>query len=136
VAESPRRLHARDELLHRDRLDEVVVGAQLERVDAVVLAAARGDDEDGRPDPLGPDRLDQLPAVELREHEVEDADVRVVVAQPAHGEAPVADDGDVVSGVPEVVGHPFCDQLVVLDDQHFGHVSEYSGAAGRGFARG
>ena len=31
---------ARDQLLHRERLDEVVVGADLERVDAVVLGAA------------------------------------------------------------------------------------------------
>jgi hypothetical protein len=36
---TPRRaaLHARDELLHRERLDEVVVGPDLQRVHAVVL---------------------------------------------------------------------------------------------------
>src|SRR5207244_4529279 len=38
-------LHARDELLHRERLHEIVVGADLERVDAVVLGAARADDD-------------------------------------------------------------------------------------------
>ena len=41
---APRRgADPRDELLHRERLDEVVVGAELERVDAVVLGAARAD---------------------------------------------------------------------------------------------
>src|SRR5262249_58471487 len=42
---APRRgTHARDQLLHRERLDEVVVGAHLERMHAVVLGAACGDD--------------------------------------------------------------------------------------------
>ena len=35
------RAYARGELLHRERLHEVVVGADLERVHAVVLRAAR-----------------------------------------------------------------------------------------------
>src|SRR5215211_7663951 len=53
--------HAGDELLHREGLHEVVVRSDLERMDAVVLGPARADDDDGRPDPLGPRRLDEAP---------------------------------------------------------------------------
>src|SRR6266536_1059827 len=60
-------VHARDELGHRERLHEVVVGADVERVHAVVLGPARADDDDRRADPLGASALDHAPAVALRE---------------------------------------------------------------------
>ena len=55
------------ELLHRERLHEVVVRADLEGVDAVVLRASRGDDDDRRADPLVARLLDHAPAVDARE---------------------------------------------------------------------
>src|SRR5438105_3900991 len=74
--------YPRDELLHGERLHEVVVGADLERVHAVVLGAARGDHHDRGADSLRTNRLDQLPAVEPGEHQIEHADVRLLVAEP------------------------------------------------------
>src|SRR6266487_5165619 len=62
-ATAHRGLDARHELLHRERLDEVVVGPDLERVDAVVLGPARADDDDRRPDALRAGRLDHAPPV-------------------------------------------------------------------------
>ena len=79
------RCDARGQLLHRERLDEVVVGAELERVDPVVLGAARADDDDRRADPLAARLLDHAPAVDAGQHQVEDADVGLLVAEP--GEA-------------------------------------------------
>ena len=80
---APRRgLHARDQLLHRERLDEVVVGPDLERVHAVVLGAAGADDEDRRADALAARLLDQRPAVEAGKHQVEHEHVRPLVAEP------------------------------------------------------
>ena len=73
---------AGDELLHRERLHEVVVGADLERVHPVVLGAAGGDDDDRRADALAARLLDHLPAVEAREHQVEHADVGALEAEP------------------------------------------------------
>src|SRR6266545_1822081 len=61
--------HAHDQLLHRERLHEVVVGPDLEGVDAILLAAAGADDDDRRSDAFAAGSLDQLPAVEERQHQ-------------------------------------------------------------------
>ena len=116
-----RRADARDELAHRERLHEVVVGADLERVHAVVLGAARGDDDDRRADPLGARRLDQLPAVELGQHQVEHADVGVLEPEAREPELAAADDDRIEPGRDEMARHPVGDHVVVLDDQDLGH---------------
>ena len=115
---------ARDELLHRERLHEVVVGADLERVDAVVLGAARGDDDDRRADSLAPRLLDHLPAVEAGQHQVEHADVRPLVAQPRKAGLAVRDPDGVEPRRLEMTRHPLGDQVVVLDDQDLRHPPE------------
>ena len=126
-----RRLHAaagggadaRHELAHRERLYEVVVGADLERVHAVVLGAAGGDDDDRRADALGARRLDQLPAVELGEHQVEHADVRVLEAKPRQPELAAADQIGSKPAAREMPRHPVGDHAVVLDDQDLRHIA-------------
>ena len=112
---------AGDELAHRERLDQVVVGADLERADPVALGAAGADDDDRRPDPLAPHGLDQLPAVEAREHQVEHAGVRALVAQPREAHLAPLDGDGVESARLEMTRHPVRDHLVVLDDQHPRH---------------
>src|SRR5581483_5429345 len=122
-----RRLHARDQLPHREGLHEVVVGTDLERVHPVVLGAARRHDDDRGPDSLGARRLDQLPAVELGEHQVEHADVGVLEPEPRESEVAAADDDGVEPGGDEVAGHAVGDHVVVLDDQDPRHVSTILG---------
>ena len=118
---------ARDELLHRERLDEVVVGADLERVDAVVLGAARGDDDDRRADPLVAGGLDELPAVNAREHQIEHADVGLLVAKPRETLRPVPDGHRIEAGGAEMARHSLGDDLVVLDDQNLRHACSIIG---------
>jgi len=122
--------HTRDELLHRERLDEVVVGADLERVHAVVLGAASRDDDDRGADPLAPHRLDQLPAVDAGQHQVEHAGVGLLVAEPRQSLVAVADPDRVEAGSAEMAGHPLGDHLVVLDDQHLRHTVSLSSSGG------
>ena len=109
---------AREQLLERVRLDEVVVGAAVEAGDPVAHRVAGGEHEDRRPD-LGlaqaPARLD---AIDAREHHVEHHDaVDVGVHAPQRLLARRHDvDGDVLAcqAAPQGVGHP----PVVLDQQH------------------
>ena len=86
-----------------------------------MLGAACRDDDDRRADPLGAGRLDQLPAVELGQHQVEDADVGILEAQPREPELAATDDDRVEAGRREMAGHPVCDHVVVLDDQDLRH---------------
>ena len=117
------RANPRSELLHRERLHEVVVGADLEGVHAVVLGAARGDDDDRRADPLVARLLDHAPAVDAGEHEVEDADVGPLVAQTGEPGLAVRDPDGVEPGRLEVSRHPAGDDVVVFDDQDFRHAA-------------
>ena len=117
-AAAGRRSDTRRKLLHRERLHQVVVGAELERVDPVVLGAARADDDDRRADPLAARLLDHAPAVDAREHQVEHADVGLLVAEPREAGLAVRDADRVEPGGGQVARHPLGDDVVVLDDQH------------------
>ncbi len=111
----------RGQLLHRERLDEVVVGTDLERVHAVVLRASGGHDDDRCADPFVSSLLDHAPAVDAGEHEVEDADVGPLVAQTREPGLPVRHADGIESSRLEVPRHPAGDDLVVFDDQDFRH---------------
>ena len=69
------RTDARDELTEPERLDDVVVRAELEPDDAVDLVAARGDDDD-RHVRLGTQLAAQVEPVEVGQTEIEQDDVR------------------------------------------------------------
>src|SRR5262249_37733787 len=72
-------------------------------------------------DPLRARGLDQLPAVELGEHEVEHADIRVLEPEPSEPQLPSADHDRVESGGREVPRHAVCNHIVVLDNQDLAH---------------
>ena len=108
---------ARDELLHREGLHEVVVGPDLERVHPVVLGPARRDDDDRRADALAARLLDHLPAVEAGEHQVEHADVGPFVPEAREPGLPVRDADRVEPRRLEMTCHALGDDVIVLDDQ-------------------
>ena len=114
-------LHPRRELLQRERLDEVVVGADLERVHAVVLRPPRGDDDDRCADPLRPRLLDDAPTVDPGKHEIEHADVRALVAEAGEPGLAVGHADGVEARRLEVSRHPARDDVVVLDYQDLRH---------------
>src|SRR5918992_3694664 len=114
-------LDAGDELVHGERLDEVVVRADVECVHAVVLRAARADDDDRRSDPLAAGLLDQPPAVDAREHQIDDAHIGPLEPESRQASVAVVDDRRIEAGSAQVRGHALGDDLVVLDDQHLRH---------------
>ena len=113
--------NARDELGHRQRLDEVVVGSELERTNAVLLRAASADDDDRRADSFAADRLDDAPAVDAGQHQVEHADVRLSVAKARQAGLALVDDGRLEPGQREMLRHAAADDGVVFDDENAGH---------------
>src|SRR4051794_39572254 len=114
-------LYPGDELLHRERFHEVVVGPDLQRVDAVVLGAAGADDDDRRADPLCARGLDEAPAVEPGEHQIEHHDVWRLVAQSRQANLASADGDRVEAGPRQVLRHRRGDHVIVLHDQNLGH---------------
>src|SRR5918996_826154 len=91
---------------HRERLDEVVVGPDLQRVDTVVLGAAGADDEDRGADALGAGLLDQAPAVEAREHQVEYQHIGALVSEAGEPDVTAADANRIQPGRGEMLRHP------------------------------
>ncbi len=75
----------------------------------------------GSADPLRARLLDDAPAVDPGEHEVEDADVGPLVAQAGQPGLAVGYAYRVEAGRLEVARHPAGDDVVVLDDQDLRH---------------
>jgi len=113
--------NTRGELLHRERLHEVVVGSDLESVYAVVLRSPGGYDDDRGADPLVSGLLDHAPSVDAGEHQVENADIGSFVAQARETGLAVRHADGVESRRLQVARHPAGDDVVVFDDQDFCH---------------
>ena len=124
--------HARDELAHRERLGDVVVGPELEPGDLVGLGVLRRDHDD-RDVGLGPDRPAHVEARDLREHQVQDHQRRRVGAEPFERPASVGGHGDRVPLAFQVVPHRVGEGLLVLDDQDAGAVTVASEATPPGW---
>jgi hypothetical protein len=119
---APRRgPHAGDQLLHRERLHEVVVRPELERVHTVVLRSARAHDHDRRADPLVAGLLDEPPSVDAGQHQIEHAHRGVLEAEARDALLAAVDPERVEPRSGEMARHALRDDLVVLDDQHLGH---------------
>ena len=121
-------VHARQQFVERERLGDVVVGAQHQTADPVLLLAARRQDDHRDAVGLvveGPADLEAVRAV--RQHDVEQQQVR---REPLHGgerlPAAVAglhEEPFVLQVVAQEPGH----RVVVLDDQDsLGHVADIS----------
>ena len=115
-APAQQRAQAREQLLALEGLDEVVVGAGVEALDARLDRVAGGEHED-RDVPALAQALGHVDAVEAGESEVEDhqvggEDVRLVERRHA-----VAGDARLVALQPQRALENLGDVLVVLDDQ-------------------
>ncbi len=83
---SPRaRFHPRRKLLDRERLDEIIVAAGRQPVDAILNAGEKGEEQRRRRHALPTQTRDDRHAVEFGNHAVEDHDV--VGSRQAEGEA-------------------------------------------------
>ena len=74
-APAEQRLDAREQFRHLERLDEVVVGAELQADDAIHDLAARRQHQDRRLDAALPQRPADVEAAAAWQHDVEQDDV-------------------------------------------------------------
>src|SRR5918994_93375 len=90
------RLDAAAELAHRERLRDVVVGAELEAEDLVDLLGL-GREHDDRHRAARADLAAHVEAVHLGHHHVEHDEVEGVLSQPVEGLAPIERRNDLVA---------------------------------------
>ena len=131
AAAAQRRLHARHQLAHAERLRQVVVGADAERVHLVVLGPAGRHGDDRRADALAARRLGHRPAVEAGQHHVDHGDVGALVAQLREAALAVLDPLDVEARMAQVLEHHAGHDGVVLDHEHACHAVKVPGRGAR-----
>ncbi len=120
AAASPRRrmaLHPGHHLAGRERLGHVVVGAELEPEDAVDLAVACGEEEDGQR-AVDPDATAHLQAVDARQPDVEHHQHGPVLRRQLQPPLARRRLEDPVAGLPQVEVEQVGDGGIVLDDDH------------------
>ena len=109
VAPMPKRAHAREQFARGERLGEIIVGARVQALDAMVFLAKRGEDQHRRRHAAGAQMLDDRDAVLLRQHAIEHDDVIAAIERRCFAEFAVIGH---IDGVPivlkrrlETVGH-------------------------------
>src|SRR6266542_962849 len=104
------------QLPHRERLRHIVVGTELEPRHLVRLGVLGGQDDDGDLR-LGPDCAADVQSRQLRQHEVEDHDRRLLGPEPLQRLLPIhgREDGESLAG--EAVGEAVRKGRLVLDDE-------------------
>ena len=110
-------LHPRDELARAERLGEVVVGAGLEAQKPVGFldASRHHDDRDSR---SASQRACDLQAVDPGQAEVKDDEIGAHRSRRLQSLRSVGRDGDLVTGMPQIVRRDGGDPRLVLDHQY------------------
>ena len=111
------RLDPRVELLHLERLDQVVVGADAKPFDAIRDAAEGSQEDHRRVHARGAQRLQEVEAAQSRQHPVEDDDVIAAGAGPEQSVAAIAFDVHVMAPAGQAGANEIERLNVVLDDQ-------------------
>ena len=109
-----------EQLVHAERLGDVVVGAGVEGGDLVAFGAPRRQHDDGHVGPAA-EPLDHLDPVDAGQPEVEQHDVGVRL--PGGDQRLLAGRGqvDLVAACDEVEAQRPADRRLVVDDEHAGH---------------
>ena len=118
------RLHAQHQFARAEGLGEIVVGADLEPADAVVLLAEGGQHHDRQIGSAPAEPPAHLEAVDAGEHEVEHHDVGRARRGGGQGVDAVRRAQHRHAGALEIRGDDVADGLVVIDDQSGAHATQ------------
>jgi hypothetical protein len=102
----------------RERLDQVVVGAAVEALDAVVECVAGGQDQHARIGPALPQRAQDLEAVPSRQRQIEQHNVEGLGADAEEGILAGRRHRHVVALAHEALTQRVGDLLLVLDNEN------------------
>ena len=106
-----------DELARRERLDQVVVSAELEADDAVLDLALRRQHDDGHIGRLADGAAHTL-ARKLRQHQVQDDEVEGMLLELLDSALSIADTADDIVLSLKICSHCVADGLLILDQQN------------------
>ena len=98
-------------------LDEIVVGAALQPLDPLRDLGHRGEEQDRRRDPAGPDHPEDRQAVDPRQHPIEYDRVELLLRRMEQRIRAVRDDSDVHPGFRQSLGEVIGGFAVVFGDQ-------------------
>ena len=115
-----------DDLLDLERLEDVVVGALLHRLDRGLDRAEAGHDHGQHAEPLGLDLLEQLQPRQPRHLEIGDHQIVRTQAQLGERLLAVLDGVDREAFEREEVGEDLADHALVVDDEDARGVSPVS----------
>ena len=139
LAAAQHRLHSREQLGQPKGFGDVVLGAELEAQDFVVLGAPGAEHDDRDDAALAPELLHYGEAIQFGQHDVQDQQVELGALRRAEAALPVGLQLDHVALRLEVQLEAEGDAVVVFDDEdpaRFGH-GAFVGGSGEGVvARG
>src|SRR5215470_16455279 len=111
------RAYAGQQLTQRERLGQVIVGAQLQPAHTIDFLPARREHDDGHVDRPSPELPTHVPAAQLGHHDVEDDQIRRRLHDLLQRLLAVEGAGRLVALVAKVVLEPTHDLGLVVDDQ-------------------
>ena len=119
IGAAQQRAHAGEQFRHRERLDDVVVGAGSEPAHLLALLAARGEHDDRQLAGFRPraQPAAQLDAGQARQHPVEHHQVGAALLQPSIGLVAARGGLNLVALGLEIVAEQHGERLFVLHDQ-------------------
>ena len=122
VATAQHGADASQQLGELEGLDEVVVGAELEALDAIAgLVAGAEDDDPARA--IAGQRAAELPAVDARHHQVENDEMRLELVDDAKRDVPVGSGAHVEALMAQSERDEVGDALLVIDDEDAGRLT-------------
>lgn len=126
--------HAGDDFAGAERFADVVIGAEAEADDEVALVVFGGDhdDESVAQEGVGLDGAAEFQAVEAREHEVEEDDLRGLFAHEEEAGATVALVPYAKPLAGKAVGKGGADIRLIFNDYDFTTVADHAAMVGRG----
>jgi hypothetical protein len=114
------RTEARQQLIHAERLGDVVIRADVQGHDLVALAGAGGQDDDGRGAPAA-EAFDHVVPIHVGQPEIEDHHIRRIARRGRQGRHTVAYRRHLVVARAQVDGQRLADCPLVVHHEHVRH---------------